>query len=82
MCTNENKLSIILQVIRERGGPAFSEEEERGEGGEGGSGPPPDGGQVATVAETAADGQPEQGAEVGRETGKEAALGPDHPDEV
>ena len=67
-----------MQVIRERGGPAFSEEEERGEGGGGGKQPSPGGGQTATVA-TTADGQPE---EVGGEIEKEAALDPDHPNEV
>jgi hypothetical protein len=75
------KLSIV-QVIRERGGPAFSEEEERGEGEGGGNQPSPDDGQMAAIAATAADGPPEPGAEeeeVGREREKEAPLDPDHP---
>ena len=70
-----------MQVIRERGGPAFSEEEERGEGGGGGKQPSPGGGQTATVA-TTAEGQPEQGVEVGSEIEKEATLDSDHPNEV
>ena len=68
-------------MIRERGGPAFSEEEERGEGGGGGKQPSPGVVQPATVAATD-DGQPEQGVEGGSEVEKEAALDPDHPNEV
>ena len=75
-------------MIRERGGPAFSEEEERGGEGEGGGGggkqPLPAGvKQTATTVEGTADGgQPEQGVEVGREVEKEAAFDPDHPNEI